>query len=443
MTETMFGTDGIRGRVGEGLIRPDKVLQLGWAVGQVMRQHGQKTAIIGKDTRISGYLFESAMESGLIASGVDVLLLGPMPTPAISYLTRTFSADIGVVISASHNPHYDNGIKFFNAQGSKINDVLARKIETTFQNGPFEMVPSQDLGKARRIADAPGRYIEFCKSTYRCERGLSGLKIVLDCAHGATYHIAPSVFRELGAEVVTLGAAPDGLNINQGCGATDTRALRAKVLEAEADLGIAFDGDGDRVIFVDRHGVERDGDDLLYLLATLTSPLPPGVVGTVMTNAGLEAVLAPLGIKVERTPVGDRHIMQRLQEKQWCFGAEPSGHVICMNRLNTGDGIVSALQVLALLQCQQVSLDEALQGFRKFPSVLEGVRLKKAEQKKILEQSAWQAFLREMEAQLNTGRILVRPSGTEPLIRILVEGEDLAQIKRVAKQLQIWIEDRI
>lgn len=443
MSDSIFGTDGVRGRVGEGVIRPDKVLQLGWAAGQVLRRHGLKTAIIGKDTRISGYVFESAMESGLIAAGVDVLLLGPMPTPAVSYLTRTFSADLGVVISASHNPHHDNGIKFFNGQGGKIDDAFAQEIEQAFNAGQFEMVPSEALGKARRIDDAPGRYIEFCKSTYRCERGLQGLKLVLDCANGATYHIAPNVFRELGATVETIGVSPNGLNINEGCGATDTRALRAKVLETRADLGIAFDGDGDRVVFVDRHGIERDGDDLLYVLATLSQPCPQGVVGTVMSNAGLEAALAAMGIAFERTPVGDRHLMQRLQQQGWQYGTEPSGHVICMNRLNTGDGIVSALQVLALLQCRQMSFDEALQGLHKFPSVLKNVRLASTEQKVVLEEQAWQDFIREMEAKLAGGRILVRPSGTEPLIRILVEGPDPIQVNEVVAQLQQWLEDRI
>ena len=440
---SIFGTDGVRGRVGEGVIRPDRVLELGWATGQVMARHGMSQVLIGKDTRISGYMFEAALESGLIAAGIDVLLTGPLPTPAIAYLTRTFSADIGLVISASHNPYTDNGIKFFSSAGAKLDDELTEEIETVFSERAFEMTSPDRLGRARRIDDAAGRYIEFCKSTYRAPGGLQGLKVVLDCANGATYHVAPSVFRELGAEVTAIGVTPDGLNINQGCGATDTRALRAKVLETGADLGIAFDGDGDRVVFVDDQGVERDGDDLLYLLATLSDPQPEGVVGTVMSNAGLEAALKARGISFARTPVGDRHVMEKLRDTGWLYGAEPSGHVLCMDRLDTGDGIIAALQVLARLRRHGLTLREALQGLHKYPNVLRNVRLKRAEDRRILEDAEWQALVREAEETLEEGRVLVRPSGTEPLIRILVEGPDMSAVNRAAEQLESWLKIRI
>ena len=440
---SIFGTDGVRGRVGEGVIRPDQVLALGWATGLVMRRHGMQRVLIGKDTRISGYMFEAALESGLIAAGVEVLLTGPMPTPAIAYLTRTFSADIGLVISASHNPCTDNGIKFFSAQGCKLDDALTAEIEAVFAERALEMVSPDRLGRAQRIDDASGRYIEFCKSTYRAVHGLQGLKLVLDCANGATYHIAPSVFRELGARVTVIGASPDGLNINEGCGATDTRALRAKVLETEADLGIAFDGDGDRVVFVVDQGVERDGDDLLYLLAMLSDPRPEGVVGTVMSNAGLEAALTAAGIDFARTPVGDRHVMAALRERGWLYGAEPSGHVLCMDRLDTGDGIIAALQVLARLRTAGLSLREALQGLTKYPSVLRNVRLSRPEDRQWLDSEAWQAEVEAAREQLGAGRILVRPSGTEPVIRILVEGPDAARVQSVARQLEAWFENRI
>lgn len=443
MTESIFGTDGVRGRVGEGVIRPDSVLMLGWATGEVMRRHGMRTVLIGKDTRISGYLFESALEAGLIAAGMDVQLTGPLPTPAVAYLTRTFSADMGIVISASHNPYYDNGIKFFSGEGTKLDDALAAEIEAAFFQADHDMVSSDALGKAQRIDDAPGRYVEFCKSTYRAPKRLQGYKIVLDCAHGATYHIAPKVFRELGAEVIEIGTEPDGLNINAGCGATDTRALRAKVLETHADLGIAFDGDGDRVVFVDDQGVERDGDDLLYILATGAEIRPQGVVGTVMSNEGLVQALSQAGIAFERTPVGDRHVMARLKEVGWQYGAEPSGHILCMDRLDTGDGIVAALQVLAVLVRKGVSLRQALAGLNKFPSILRNVALGRREDKALLQQSDWQDVLQQAKEKLGAGRILVRPSGTEPLIRILVEGPSLQKVEQVADGLVRWIETRI
>ncbi|SIN86170.1 phosphoglucosamine mutase [Sulfurivirga caldicuralii] len=436
-TKRFFGTDGIRDRVGRGMIRPDKVLKLGWAVGHVLREQGGRQVLIGKDTRISGYMFESALEAGLIAAGVDVLLTGPMPTPAIAYLTRTFSADMGIVISASHNPHHDNGIKFFDADGQKVADEVEEAIEAAFHHD-LKMVPSEALGKASRIDDAPGRYIEFCKSTYDAPVGLKGLRIVLDCANGATYHIAPSVFSELGAEVDAINVSPDGLNINAGCGATDLIMLRQRVREAQADLGIAFDGDGDRVMFVDSEGEVFDGDDVLYLLATGQSERPQGVVGTVMTNMAIEQALAEQGIKLVRTPVGDRHVMAALKERRWCFGAEPSGHVLCMHRLTTGDGIIAALQVLAVLQ----RTGTRLQDWRvnKFPNVLRNVR---CDDPSILETTAWKERLAEAQALLGEqGRILVRPSGTEPLIRVMVEAQDAAQAEALAQALAEWLETK-
>ncbi len=443
MTDSIFGTDGVRGRVGEGMIRPDRVLALGWAAGSVMRRHGMRRVLIGKDTRISGYMFESALQAGLIAAGIHVELTGPMPTPAIAYLTRTFSADLGVVISASHNPFHDNGIKFFAADGSKLDDALTAEIEASYHEASFEMAAPDALGRAHRIDDAPGRYIEFCKSTYRASEGLHGWKIVLDCANGATYHIAPNVFRELGAEVIEIGTEPDGLNINAGCGATDTRALRARVLESGAHLGIAFDGDGDRVVFVDDQGIERDGDDLLYVLACGAEYRPEGVVGTVMSNEGLVQALARQGIAFERTPVGDRHVMRRLKETGWCYGAEPSGHVLCMDRLGTGDGIVAALQVLAVLVRKGQGLREALSGLLKYPSRLRNVRLRQQADKAVLETEAWCQMLAEAERLLGEGRVLVRPSGTEPLIRVLVEGPDMERVEQVVDLLVGWLETRI
>lgn len=432
-----FGTDGIRDHVGRGMIRPDKVLKLGWAVGHVLREQGGRQVLIGKDTRISGYLFESALEAGLIAAGVGVLLTGPMPTPAIAYLTRTFSADMGIVISASHNPHHDNGIKFFDGEGQKVADDVEKAIETAFFHD-LRMVSSEALGKALRIDDAPGRYIEFCKSTYDAPVGLKGLHIVLDCANGATYHIAPSVFSELGAEVDAINVSPDGLNINAGCGATDLSMLRQRVRDAQADLGIAFDGDGDRVMFVDSEGEVFDGDDVLYLLATGQSQRPKGVAGTVMTNMAIEQALAGQGIELVRTPVGDRHVMAALKERRWCFGAEPSGHVLCMHRLTTGDGIIAALQVLAVLR----RTGTRLQDWRvnKFPNVLRNVR---CDDPSILETAAWRQRLAEAEAELGEqGRILVRPSGTELLIRVMVEAQDADQAEVLAQALAEWLETK-
>ncbi|MBN2606917.1 MAG: phosphoglucosamine mutase, partial [Thiotrichales bacterium] len=347
-TKKYFGTDGIRNEVGKGLICPDQILKLGWATGKVMRDYGEKTVMIGKDTRISGYMFESALEAGFIAAGIDVLLLGPMPTPAVAYLTRTFHADTGIVISASHNPHHDNGIKFFSAKGQKISDQIEFEVEAAFDQA-LETVDSLNLGRARRIDDAAGRYTEFCKSTYESNKKLDGIKVVLDCANGATYHIAPAVFKELGADVVAIGVEPDGININLKCGATDLDALRQKVMAESADIGIAFDGDGDRVMMIDHTGEIVDGDQILYVLASNSEKPVSGVVGTLMSNLGLEVALKELGIDFIRTKVGDRYVMEALKENGWDYGAESSGHVLCLDKTSTGDGIVAALQIMSII----------------------------------------------------------------------------------------------
>ena len=433
MTKKYFGTDGIRDRVGNGLIRPDNVLKLGWATGKVLRAHGESKVLIGKDTRISGYMFESALEAGLISAGVDVFLLGPMPTPAVAYLTQTFHADAGIVISASHNPHCDNGIKFFGAQGHKISDAIEKEIEAAFDS-EIETVASKQLGKAKRIADAAGRYIEFCKSTYDAPEKLAGLKVVLDCANGATYHIAPHVFEELGAEVHVIGDSPNGLNINQNCGATDLTALKQSVIQHNADMGIAFDGDGDRVMMVDRFGREVDGDLMLYILADYYAEQGSGVVGTVMSNLGLENALKRRGIEFQRAQVGDRHVMEQLVEKGWLLGAEPSGHVLCLDKHSTGDGIIAALQVIAQLKLQNQTLEHYVDEFVRYPQVLKNVPIK---QRKDLEASeALQQEIATVEAILGaSGRTLIRMSGTEPIIRVMVEGEDAELVEQCVQRL--------
>ncbi|MDR9499440.1 MAG: phosphoglucosamine mutase [Hydrogenovibrio sp.] len=436
-----FGTDGIRDKVGQGLIRPDQILKLGWALGHVL-QGADKTerpsVMIGKDTRVSGYMFESALEAGLIAAGVDVLLLGPMPTPAIAYLTETFHASAGIVISASHNPHHDNGIKFFNHAGQKISDEMELAIEQAFDR-PMVMVDSEALGRARRVDDAPGRYIEFCKSTYRAPKKLDGLKLVLDCANGATYHIAPNVFRELGAQVVTIGDQPDGININQACGATDLARLQTCVLESKADLGIAFDGDGDRVMMVDDAGQVVDGDELLYVLASYSETEVEGVVGTVMSNLGLEKALVDRGIAFHRAQVGDRYVMRALNDRGWLFGAENSGHVLCLNRIGTGDGIVAALQVLSVVVQMGQTLARLKAGMKKYPQLMENVRLNASSpdlKQRVKDNEALNTVIEQAQQALGSrGRILIRPSGTEPLIRVMVEGDDVERIEPQLKSL--------
>ncbi len=436
MSRRYFGTDGIRGRVGEPPITPDFMLKLGWAAGQVMAKQGERRVVIGKDTRISGYMFESVLEAGLSAAGVDVVLLGPMPTPAIAYLTRTLGADAGIVISASHNPFYDNGIKFFSRSGMKLADTVEEKIEAMLEQ-PFQMVPSEQLGKATRVADAPGRYIEYCKGTFPYQLDLRGLSIILDCAHGATYHIAPSVFRELGAKVTTIGVEPNGININVRSGSTEPATLIDQVQQQQADLGIAFDGDGDRVLFVDRHGRLVDGDELIYLIACYGATRPAGVVGTQMTNLAIEQALQQQGIAFERAAVGDRYVLERLQQRGWSLGGESSGHIIDLTKSTTGDGIVAALQVLAALRYHSMTLTEALTPLKKFPQRLINVRLTAAlSAPDLVSHPELLQVVATAEQQLgHSGRVLLRPSGTEPLIRVMVEGSNATQIDQLGEQI--------
>ncbi len=433
-----FGTDGIRGRVGQFPITPEFVLKLGWAAGRVLTAGQGGKILIGKDTRISGYMFESALQAGLSAAGVGIRLLGPMPTPAIAYLTRTLHAKAGIVISASHNPHYDNGIKFFSAAGTKLPDDVELAIEAELDR-PMVTVASANLGKAKRIDDAPGRYIEFCKSTFGLGTGvgLEGLTIVVDCAHGATYQVAPRVFEELGASVVAIGASPDGLNINDDCGSTHPDMLREILLERGADVGIALDGDGDRVIMVDHTGEIVDGDELLYIIAqhrASNGGLGGGVVGTVMSNLGLEHALGELGIAFCRAPVGDRYVMEHMQRENWSLGGESSGHIICQDRTSTGDGIVSALQVLAAMVASGRTLKELRGGMVKYPQTMVNVRAEKASEVHAhpLVQDAVAATEQRLAGR---GRVLLRPSGTEPLVRVMVEGEDANEVRSLAEQL--------
>ncbi|HCB40805.1 MAG TPA: phosphoglucosamine mutase, partial [Gammaproteobacteria bacterium] len=378
MSKQYFGTDGIRGKVGEGAITPEFMLKLGWAAGKVFAQgEGRQRILIGKDTRISGYMFESALEAGLSASGVDVMLLGPMPTPAIAYLTRTYRAAAGIVISASHNPYYDNGIKFFCTEGKKLPDEVELAIESQLGR-KMDTVPSDRIGKTKKLEDARGRYIEFCKSTFPRHLSLHGLRIVVDCANGATYAPGPAVFEELGAEIVPIGVKPDGLNINQNCGSTHPQALQEKVLELRADMGIAFDGDGDRVLMVDAEGELVDGDELLFIIASgrqLDRSLQGGVVGTLMSNYGLELALQSLGVDFVRAKVGDRYVMELLKQNDWQLGGESSGHIVCLDKTTTGDGIVSALQVLAAMVAQGKALAELRSGMTKLPQTMINVRL--------------------------------------------------------------------
>ncbi|MEZ9922792.1 phosphoglucosamine mutase [Vibrio breoganii] len=428
-----FGTDGIRGKVGQYPITPDFVLKLGWAAGRVLAKQGTKKVIIGKDTRISGYMLESALEAGLAAAGLKATFTGPMPTPAVAYLTQTFRAEAGIVISASHNPYYDNGIKFFSSEGTKLPDDIELAIEAELDKD-IECVESALLGKASRMNDAAGRYIEFCKSTFPSNANLSSLKIVVDCAHGATYHIAPNVFKELGAELVLMGCEPDGLNINAEVGATDVRALQAKVVEEKADLGLGFDGDGDRIIMVDHKGNKVDGDQIAYIIARdalRRGELKGGVVGTLMTNLGMENGLKQLGIPFSRAKVGDRYVMEQLKEKGWSIGAENSGHVILLDKVTTGDAIVAALQVLSSIVDSGMSLFDLSQGMTLYPQELINVRFSGETdpmQLDVVQQSVVQA-----EQELgDKGRVLLRKSGTEPLIRVMVEGEDGELVLKLA-----------
>ncbi|MDO6762745.1 phosphoglucosamine mutase [Agarivorans sp. 1_MG-2023] len=436
MTRRYFGTDGVRGKVGEYPITPEFALKLGWAAGKVLSSTGTRKVLIGKDTRISGYMLESALEAGLSAAGVQASFVGPMPTPAVAYLTRTFRAEAGIVISASHNPYYDNGIKFFSAGGTKLPDDVELAIEAELDN-PMTCVESAALGKARRIEDAAGRYIEFCKSTFPNKFSLAGLKIVVDCAHGATYHIAPKVFSELGAEVIAIGNQPDGLNINEKCGATDTGLLAEQVLEHKADLGIALDGDGDRVMMIDQHGVQVDGDEILYILARdakLSHHLSGGVVGTLMSNLALEQAFADMDIPFSRAKVGDRYVMEQLSEKGWSYGGENSGHIICLGHTTTGDGIVAALQVLAAMLAQKQSLRGLLSELTLYPQLLVNVRFKGESDS--LSSDLVKMAQQKAEAQLgDSGRVLLRKSGTEPLLRVMVEGADSALVEQCANDI--------
>ena len=439
-----FGTDGIRGRVGVWPITPEFVLKLGWAVGKVLARDGSGKVLIGKDTRISGYMFESVLESGLSAAGIDTHLLGPMPTPAIAYLTRTLRAQAGIVISASHNPYYDNGIKFFSAQGTKLADAVELAIEEQLEQA-MTTVDSAALGKAIRIVDAPGGYIEFCKSTVASDIILSGLKMVVDCAHGAAYHVAPSVFRELGAEVIEMGVEPNGLNINLDAGATSPEALRQQVLVHKADLGIALDGDGDRVVMVDHQGHILDGDELMYIIIKYKmaiGALKGGVIGTLMSNLGFEQALAQFDLAFVRVPVGDRYIMAELIKRNWHFGGEPSGHVVCRELTTTGDGIITALQVLAAMQHQQQSLAEIRQGLIKYPQIL--LNLKTEERANFLDKPRIQQTVQEIEYSLaGKGRVLLRRSGTEPLIRVMVEGQDEKEVQKIAEDLALTVQNEM
>ena len=436
MSRKYFGTDGIRGHVGQFPITPDFMLKLGWATGMAFRKHGSCKVLIGKDTRISGYMFESALEAGLSAAGADVMLLGPMPTPAIAYLTRTFHADAGIVISASHNPHSDNGIKFFSGQGTKLPDEIESMIEELLDQ-PMTVVDSASLGKVSRINDAAGRYIEFCKSSVPSGTDFSGLKLVIDCAHGAAYKVAPSVFRELGAQVSVLSAQPNGLNINDGCGSTHMQSLQVAVLEQQADLGIAFDGDADRVLMVDRHGAIVDGDDLLFLIAKdlhVRGKLHGGVVGTLMSNLGLELAFKDLGIPFVRAKVGDRYVMNELLSRDWYLGGENSGHIVCCHFTTTGDAIIAALQVLMALKRSGLALEEALLGRSKCPQVLINVRYK-GDVDPVEHPSVVKACEVVTAKMAGRGRVLLRKSGTEPLVRVMVEGDDAALVEIYAQEL--------
>ena len=431
-----FGTDGVRGKVGTYPITPDFALKLGWAAGKVLASQGSRTVLIGKDTRISGYMLESALEAGLAAAGLTAAFTGPMPTPAVAYLTRTFRLEAGIVISASHNPYYDNGIKFFSAEGTKLPDHIEEAIEAMLDQ-PMDCVESADLGKASRISDAAGRYIEFCKSTFPAHLGLDGYKIVVDCANGATYHIAPNVLRELGAEVIEIGTDPNGININEKCGATDVKALQEKVLETKADVGLAYDGDGDRIMMVDHLGNKVDGDQILFIIARealRSGQLKGGVVGTLMSNMSLEIALKMLGVPFVRANVGDRYVLEKMVEHGWTLGGENSGHIIIADKNTTGDGIIASLAVLSAMVQHRLSLNELASAVKLFPQVLINVRF--AGGANPLESEAVKAVAADVEKRLEgKGRILLRKSGTEPLIRVMVECEDGTLAKQCAEEI--------
>jgi phosphoglucosamine mutase len=441
MARRYFGTDGIRGRVGQSPITPDVVLRLGFAAGKVLTQsthtHSSRPrVVIGKDTRVSGYMLESALEAGLSAAGVDVLLVGPMPTPAVAYLTKALRLQAGIMISASHNPYHDNGIKFFSAEGEKLPDAVEQAIEEELER-PLACLESHLLGRVKRIDDAPGRYIEFCKSTFPSQLDLKGMKLVVDCAHGATYHVAPLVFHELGAEVVTIGNQPNGLNINDEVGATAPQLLQDKVIEHHADLGIALDGDGDRLIMVDRAGRLYDGDELLFAIVKdrqARQQLQGGVVGTLMTNLAVENAFKELSIPFFRAKVGDRYVLEALTQHGWLYGGENSGHILCLDKHTTGDGIVSALQVLAALKYQRCSLSEWLGSLSLYPQIL--INVPTPQGFKLTESARVWSVVKEAEQDLkHQGRVLLRPSGTEPVVRVMVEGQDEGKVNHWAQYI--------
>jgi phosphoglucosamine mutase len=447
MTKKYFGTDGIRGKAGEYPITPDFVMRLGYAAGKVLTSVSGNLAkgahpavLIGKDTRISGYMLEAALEAGLSAAGVDVLLTGPMPTPAVAYLTRALRAQAGIVISASHNPYYDNGIKFFSSEGAKLGDDIEHAIEAELDK-PMQVMESAMLGKARRIDDAAGRYIEFCKSTFPNDMDLRGLKIVLDCAHGATYHVAPNVFHELGAEIISIGNKPDGLNINELVGSTHPQALQKAVLEHQADLGIAFDGDGDRVMMVDAHGNLLDGDQLLYIIALglhAKGELKGGVAGTLMTNLALEHALQNNNIPFARAKVGDRYVLELLNEKKWLLGGENSGHILTLDKHSSGDAIIAALQVLHALILSGKTLADLRADLVLYPQVL--INVVTAKKVDLDRHNQIQAAVKTAEKELaGRGRVLLRASGTEPKIRVMVEGEDGVLVQKLAEDITIAV----
>jgi len=443
MTKKYFGTDGIRGRVGDALITPEFVMRLGYAAGRVLTSLDSNLAkgahpavLIGKDTRISGYMLEAALEAGLSAAGVDVLLTGPMPTPAVAYLTRALRAQAGIVISASHNPYYDNGIKFFSSLGTKLPDDVEHAIEAALEQ-PMQVMESAKLGKARRIDDAAGRYVEFCKSTFPNQLDLRGLKIVLDCAHGATYHVAPPVFHELGAEIISIGNKPDGLNINERVGSTHPQALQKAVVEHGANLGIAFDGDGDRVMMVAADGQLLDGDQLLYIIASScqqSGTLEGGVVGTLMTNLALEHKLAAMNIPFARAKVGDRYVLELLNQKNWQLGGENSGHILTLDKHSSGDGIIAALQVLNAVIQSGKTLGQLRSELTLYPQVL--INVKTAKKIDLTTHTEIQASVQAAESELaGSGRVLLRASGTEPKIRVMVEGENQQQVQTLAEKI--------
>ncbi|MBT3144689.1 phosphoglucosamine mutase [Neptunomonas phycophila] len=444
MSKQYFGTDGIRGQVGKFPITPDFMLKLGWAAGKVFARDGRCKILIGKDTRISGYMFESALEAGLSAAGVDVLLTGPMPTPAIAYLTRTFQANAGIVISASHNAYGDNGIKFFSAQGTKLPDEIEHAIEAQMDL-VMTTVDSARLGKAKRVPDAPGRYIEFCKSSVPTGFNLQGMKIVLDCANGATYHVSPEVLSELGADVVEVASSPDGVNINEACGATAPQRLQKVVVGEKADLGIALDGDGDRLILVDHQGEVVDGDEALFIIAKEMKDrgeLEGGVVGTLMSNFGLEQAFSAMGVPFVRANVGDRYVMEELKNRGWSVGGESSGHIVCKHLTSTGDGTISALQVLRAIKDTGLTLHELKKAMEKMPQTMINVRMHKRVDIRSVEEI--QSAVQRTEVALGgNGRVLLRPSGTEPLVRVMLEGKDKSLVEKLCAELAKDVENAL